>query len=123
MEKIKAWLLTDRGKDIVTIIIVVLVGLGSFELGRLSKESDSSGIKIEYPNQEANVLSASEKQVVTKFNQLPSVGKTFFASSRGQKYYSIGCTGGKTIKQENRIYFTTAEEAERAGYELSSTCK
>ena len=124
MEKIKRFVESDKGKDILTVLIVVLVGLGSFELGRLSREAQSSGVKIEYPEQAAKVLDAVEtKQVVTKLNQLPSVGKTFFASSRGQKYYSIGCTGGKTIKQENRIYFTTAEEAERAGYELSSTCK
>ena len=123
MEKIKVFIISDKGKDIVTVLIVVLVGLGSFELGRLSKESDSSGIKIEYPNQEAGVLGADTNQVVTKLNQLPSVGKAYFASSRGQKYYSIGCPGGKTIKQENRIYFTTAAEAEQAGYELSSTCR
>jgi len=125
MEKIKAFVASDKGKDILTVLIVVLVGLGSFELGRLSKESDSSGIKIEYPNQEANVLGADTNQVVTKSNQLggSQVGKAYFASSRGQKYYSIGCSGGKTIKQENRIYFTTAAEAERAGYELSSTCR
>ena len=123
MEKIKAFIISDKGKDIVTVLIVVLVGLGSFELGRLSKESDSSGIKIEYPNQEAGVLGADTNQVVTNSNQPRAAGKAYFASSRGQKYYSIGCSGGKTIKQENRIYFTTAAEAERAGYELSSTCR
>jgi len=124
MEKIKAWLQTDRGKDIMTVLIVVLVGLGSFELGRLSKESDSSGVKVEYPNQEANVTSSIDATSRVTLDMSTKVtGKAYFASSRGQKYYSIGCSGGKTIKQENRIYFTTAAEAEAAGYELSSTCK
>ncbi len=135
MEKIKAFVASDKGKNILTVLIVVLVGLGSFELGRLSKELQSSGIKIEYPNQEANVLGAETEQVVTspketpwgknnQSNQLPSaIGKAYFASSRGSKYYSIGCSGGKTLKEENKIYFNTADEAERAGYELSSTCK
>ena len=44
MEKIKQFIESDRGKDIFVVLIVILVGLGSFELGRLSKETDSSGI-------------------------------------------------------------------------------
>ncbi|MBI3888727.1 hypothetical protein HY311_02955 [Candidatus Nomurabacteria bacterium] len=129
MEKIKLFvgetLQSDKGKDILTIIIVILVGLGSFELGRLSKESDPEGIKIEYPGQNAgqaaNVISAiSDVQRPT--SDTSSSTKTFFASSKGKKYYTTSCSAGKTIKQENRIYFTTGEEAEQAGYTLSSAC-
>jgi len=112
---------SEQGKDIFMVIIVILVGLGSFGLGRLSKNSQNPGIKIEYPdpieNQESNVISA-----VTDVGR-PTSGKTFFASNRGTKYYSFGCSAGKTIKQENRIYFNTREEAEKAGYELSSSCQ
>ena len=48
MEKIKQFIESEKGKDVMVILIVVLVGLASFELGRLSKESNSGGIKIEY---------------------------------------------------------------------------
>lgn len=126
MEKIKQFLESEKGKDILIVIIVILVGLGSFELGRLSKDNSSSGLKIEYPNQEANVISAVDSsQIINKTYPIVSnsTGKNFFASNRGSKYYSIGCSGGKTIKQENRVYFTTKEEAERAGYALSSSCR
>jgi len=126
MEKIKQFLKNEKGKDILIVIIVILVGLGSFELGRLSKENDSSGIKIEYPDQnsgqEANVVSAvSGVQHPTA--SINTTDKTFFASNRGSKYYSISCSAGKTIKQENRVYFTTGEEAVAAGYTLSSACQ
>lgn len=130
MEKIKRIITnsiqSDKGKDVMIIIIVILAGLSSFELGRLSKENMTSGIKIEYPDQnkgqEANVLSSviSPEKISTITN---STGKTFFASNRGSKYYSIGCSAGKTIRQENRVYFTTKEEAETAGYKLSSSCR
>lgn len=129
MEKIKRFIESEKGKDILIVIIVILVGLGSFELGRLSKENGSSGIKIEYPNQienqSANVVSAVDNISKTIFNTTiqSSTGKTFFASNRGTKYYTISCSAGKTIKQENRVYFTTGEEAQKAGYELSSACK
>jgi hypothetical protein len=124
MEKIKQFMESEKGKDIMIVIIIILVGLGSFELGRLSKTSKSSGIKIEYPNEERGVLGANAITSMsdTEFSQQSSE-KNFFASSRGSKYYSITCSAGKTIKQENRVYFDTREEAEQAGYMLSSSCK
>ena len=122
MEKIKQFTESEKGKDILIVIIVILMGLGSFELGRLSKENSSSGVKIEYPNQDsANVVSAAENKKLLKF-KLQILEKTFFASSKGSKYYTISCSAGKTIKQENRVYFATGEEAQAAGYALSSAC-
>jgi len=125
MEKIKQFIESDTGKDIMIVIIVILVGLGSFELGRLSKESSSNSIKIEYPdentNQGASVISALT-DVENMKTSVNNSGKTFFASSRGSKYYTISCSAGKTIKQENRVYFATGEEAQKAGYTLSSSC-
>jgi len=121
MEKIKQFIASDKGKDILIVIIVILVGIASFELGRLSKESSSGDLKIintqtgEYPSQDQGV------SVILSQNS-NSTGKTFFASNKGSKYYSLGCSAGKTIKQENRIYFTTGEEAQAAGYTLSSSC-
>lgn len=130
MEKIKSFIESDGGKDILIVIILILVGLGSFELGRLSKGSQSEGIKIEYPNtsqanstlQPANALSALKGSPAVPSNSTSSLQK-FFASSKGKKYYSLGCSAGKSIKQENRIYFNTRTEAETAGYTLSTSCK
>src|ERR1700686_4827220 len=104
MEKIKQFIESEKGKDVLIVLIVILVGLGSFELGRLSKGGNSSGIKIlpaqtgEYPNtnvtQSANVISATNNvsKTVLDTNSVSSTGKSFFASSKGNKYYSIGCT-------------------------------
>jgi hypothetical protein len=129
MGKIKQFIESEKGKDILMVIIVILVGLGSFELGRLSKEANSSGIKIlpaqtgEYSSQNLFKDTEQAANVMSAKNSANSVSKNFFASSRGSKYYSLGCSAGKTIKQENRIYFTTGEEAEKAGYTLSSSCQ
>ena len=125
MQKIKSFLESEKGKDILTVVIVILVGLGSFELGRLSKENSSSGIKILSDNtvpslENSNIL---QNDVISTTANSNSINKTFFASNRGSKYYPISCSAGKTIKQENRVWFATGEEAERAGYELSSACQ
>lgn len=139
MEKIKQFIKSffesEKGKDVLTVIIVILVGLGSFELGKLSKENDSGGLKIlsaqteEYQsqdenqkvNQSANAFSTTSSVSKAAFDTSVN-GKNFFASNRGSKYYTLGCSAGKTIKQKNRIYFATGEEAQAAGYTLSSSC-
>jgi len=133
VEKIKHFLQSEKGKDALVVAIVILAGIASFELGRLSMDRPESGIKIEYTKNEAgasfgslnevNALSGAGDSGAYASEPLGLLGKTFFASNRGQKYYSIGCSAGKTIKQENRIYFATAAEAEQAGYEKSSSCK
>lgn len=124
MEKIKQFTENDKGKDILVVIIIILVGLGSFGLGRLSKNTQNPGIKIEYPNQEANIID-SIAQNSNNAAEIPEklILGNFFASNRGTKYYSISCSAGKTIKEENRVYFATSTEAQNAGYELSSACR
>jgi len=139
MEKIKQFIESEKGKDILTIFIVIFVGTGSFFLGRLSKVQNS-GIKVEYPanyqtqanlsqiktNTGQNTTSSGQQAVTANTGQVPPLAGqagNFFASSRGHKYYSLGCSAGKTIKQENRIYFATSTDAEKAGYTLSSSCQ
>lgn len=129
MQKIKLFIESDRGKDILTVAIVILVGISSFYLGRLSKEDSTNGLKIEYGGQEASVIGSKEvKNSPISLN--PSISErinnnsqgSYFASNRGKKYYPNGCSAGKSIKQENRIYFNTVDEAEKAGYTLASSC-
>ncbi len=129
MEKIKQFWVSEEGKDILVVLIVILVGLGSFGLGRLSKGSQGAGIRIEYT--EAAAQAANSASALIPEENLPkvsdltasSLGKSFFASSRGTKYYPAGCSAGKSLKLENRIYFATREDAEAAGYTLSGSCK
>lgn len=129
MEKIKQFVESDKGKDILVVIIIILVGLGSFELGRLSKNTPG-GLKIEYTGQKANTLDSIDQTSINTYDSSYNLSESkkinsenYFASSKGSKYYSLGCSGGKTIKQENRIYFKTNTDAEKAGYVLSSSCK
>ncbi len=47
----------------------------------------------------------------------------FVASSRGKKYYPVGCSAVKTLSQTNLVYFKDQAEAEAKGYSLSTSCK
>jgi hypothetical protein len=129
MQKIKLFIESEKGKDIMIIIIVVLVGISSFYLGRLSHETSTNGVKIEYTSQEASAI-GSTKTNIEQISLNPSISEkinnnvrgSYFASKKGKKYYPIGCSAGKSIKKENRIYFNTANEAENAGFSLSRSC-
>jgi len=46
MEKIKQFIVSEKGKDIIVVLIVILVGLASFQLGRLSKEAEGAGCEL-----------------------------------------------------------------------------
>ncbi len=131
MEKIKQFFTGGWGKDVLIVIIVILVSLGSFELGRLSRSTESSsGIKIQYQEQTTPAGDANVVTAVKSISDAPKIlkssspaEKSYFASNRGSKYYPVGCAAGKTLKLENRVYFKTSAEAEAAGYTLSSSCK
>ena len=129
MQKIKLFLESEKGKDIMTIAIVILVGISSFFLGRLSNQTSTSGLNIENTGLQASAIGAIRSNN-EQISLNPSISEktnnnsrgSYFASKKGKKYYSNGCSAGKTIKQENRIYFSTTTEAENAGYILSSSC-
>lgn len=45
--------------------------------------------------------------------------RTFVASINSDLYHHISCPSVKQIKEENKVWFTTSEEAEKAGYSPS----
>lgn len=125
MEKIKHFLESEKGKNILIILVIILVGLGSFELGRMSVNSSQNSPTIELSSQEANVIKSTQNEVLEQkyeFKGVDLADRAYFASSRGTKYYPFGCSAGKSIKEANRVYFATEEEATKAGYSKSSSC-
>jgi hypothetical protein len=132
MTKIKLFFEGERGRTILTISVVILVGLASFELGRLSKHP-STGVNVqnkEYqatelaPEATASVIKAQSTQsnIVTTSSPKPQ-NEGYFASKRGKKYYPSDCSAGKTIKMENRIYFATEADAIARGFLRSTSCR
>jgi len=46
----------------------------------------------------------------------------FLASINGKAYYPKDCMAANRIKEENRIWFNTKEEAELQGYQPAQNC-
>lgn len=113
---------------ILYLFIIIGVGISSFGLGRLSVINSNSignkGIIIKTDNLvETSDLETRKNNDDILAIQTQSTGKRYVASKNGVKYYPLGCGGAKRIKPENEVWFSTTEEAEKAGYTKSSTCK
>ena len=152
MQKIKhifrEKVLSEEGKNILTVIIIILSSAMSFWLGRLSVSSiikDERGeARVVYQDSSTwrpGGQVASQEAVLVPIKVSPqtiqgilekkesratasstSEGALFFASKRGKKYYPINCRAGESIKIENRVYFKTSGEAESAGFTKSTSC-
>lgn len=125
-----------KSEKVFTSLIIILVGIGCFGLGRLSKiESQRQGISIEAPAQVATALKAENQTVQSKVdpssalndtslnndNGQNSVGQVV-ASKNGTKYHFPWCSGAKTISPANKITFNSIEEARTAGYTPAANC-
>jgi metal binding Ada-like protein len=104
--------------------IVILVGLGAFGLGRLSAGQPHQALRIVYPNaQLATPVKASEgdKTIDQPFDSAQGL-RNFVASKNGTKYYLTTCSGANRIKEENKVYFASAAQAQAAGYGPAANC-
>lgn len=120
-EKCKSFL---DSRDLFTATLIILVGLGSFGLGRLSaQEASRSPLRIEYPGDHAEESASSVKSPVLASPALPLGEGKYVASKTGTRYYLPTCDGAKRIKEENKVWFKTKEDAERAGLTPAANCK
>src|SRR3989338_3534345 len=121
-------------RDVYTVLIIILVGLSSFGLGRLSLfESRREPIRLENFMQNNTENSAPNDTVGNVGNIFKSVdaqkqtaiakGGMYVASKSGKKYHLPWCAGARTIKPENVIWFNSKADAEKAGYAAASNCK
>lgn len=111
-------------------ILIICVSLSSFWLGRISvHEKVEKGQDVQSATMVGGALNAKTN---TKENSKIDITGTggevvtegaYVASKSGTKYHLPWCGSAKQIKEENKIWFATKEEAERAGYTPASNCK
>lgn len=110
-------------EDVLLSALIIAVSSVSFFLGRVSVEHQIPPVFVSDTPQEAQLVSIelnNEKQSTS--TPLPEPA-SYVASKSGTKYHLPWCPGAKQIKNSNKIYFKTKEEAEKAGYGPASNCK
>ena len=129
-EKLKSWLGNDQ---VFYGLLLILVGLGSFALGRLSLSPELPGPTAAVDFLTASALPALDSeevkpdsgQLVDIKTEVQESGKSVeavVASKSGTKYHLPSCTGAKQIKPDNLITFASQEEAKSAGYTPAANC-
>ncbi len=111
-------------------LVILLVAILGFGVGRLTGVGKGEPVRIEYNpeisnsqfpiSNEATVLNATENSKLKIDN---SVSGSVVASRNGSKYHFLYCAGAKQIKEENKISFNSAKDAEAAGYTLAGNCQ
>jgi hypothetical protein len=116
--------------DVGLVLILVLASSASFGLGRLSAVSgDRDAIRIDYPEAVTRTLSEASQLagigssgVVQEESLAFPQGEGLVVSKNGSAYHLPWCSGAKRIKEENKVWFATSEEAISAGYRPAANC-
>jgi len=110
-----------KGQDVILVVILVLLAVCAFGLGRLSKGSttqaavalcnttDTSDMRAAYPVAAQDAPATPQGKVV--------------ASKGGSVYHLPWCSGATRIKEENKVWFASEARAQAAGYRPAANCK
>ena len=112
--------------DVLLSTLIITVALASYGLGRYSvwEGNSASSVTTSTPLEPAVVL-VPPAAAPTSTAATPAVGAAagaYVASKSGTKYHLPWCGSAKQIKEENKIWFATKEEAEKAGYTPAANC-
>ncbi|MEK7585260.1 MAG: hypothetical protein AAB455_02005 [Patescibacteria group bacterium] len=100
-----------------------LVALIAFGLGRLSRlEEAREPVRIENVATPALVSSKITTSTTSISAQTSSQAGQFVGSKNGTKYHYPWCSGAQRIKEENKVWFASKEEAATKGYTPASNC-
>jgi hypothetical protein len=112
-------------KDTTYISLVILcVGFGSFLLGRLSvmAERREPVIVEESPIPVDPGISTMTKEINAPVEVPPTKGK-YVGSRSSKKLHLPTCSGAKSLKEENKVWFATKEAALAAGFTPAANCR
>ncbi len=112
----------DRRTDIFLAAVMILLGVGCFGLGRLSAMGYEPP-PLRFENADGTIATGEPITLPPSASAGDTAtDATYVASSKGTIYYLPSCAGAKKIKEENKIWFASADEARRAGYEPAKNC-
>ena len=128
--KVKNWFLPREG-ELFLAAVTILVAAVSFGLGRLSAlKSEKFPIQFIGSQNQAGagvvpLLSGetAKSDKSSKTSPTPAGEKLYVGSKNGEVYHFPWCSGAQRMKEANKIFFSSREEAEKAGYRPAANCE
>lgn len=123
IQKIKSFCEANKN-DLYVAAIIFLVGMASFGLGRLS---------VLWPKKEPITITNDQrlttndkifdtKSVAESASVINTIKGKYVASKSGTAYHYPWCQGAQKIKEGNKVWFQTKEDAVKAGYRPAGNC-
>ena len=116
------WDIIEEPSVYLTILIILVAfisfGLGRLSLGKVNKEE----IKITMPDGEVGTIPKTSSQKASVGAVSIQNNNNVVASKNGTKYYYSWCSGVSRINEENKVFFSSPNEAEQAGYTIAANC-
>lgn len=117
--------------DVLLVSAVALVGVAAFGLGRLSASDRPTAVALcdtlpTHTTSTADLAAAAAPIAPSdtpKEQGTTSGAARYVASKNGTVYHLPWCTGAQRIKDANKVWFASKDEAEAAGYHPASNCK
>ena len=133
IEKVKAWISENRA-DLFTSCIIFLIGIASFGLGRLSvllpqkdpiRFEDTASLPDQRDSTTSSLSLSDSISPEANPRGITITGPNnalFVASKSGSAYYATWCSGASKIREENRVWFQTKQDAQAKGYRPAKNC-
>jgi hypothetical protein len=112
----------NSASDLFIVLVVILVALICFGIGRLTTPKSEpvliKNLERAFPSsfRSEEGGQASVEDIKTDYQ-----GKVV-GSKNSDKYHLPDCPGAKQISEQNKIWFNSIEEAEKAGYKPAANC-
>jgi hypothetical protein len=123
-EKIADFLHSRKGQDTTLVVVMLILAACSFGLGRLSANTVPQAPVTLYVPENS---STSVQNVAIPLTEPNASGAathgTYVASRNGSVYHLPWCSGAQRINEENKVWFSTKEAAQAAGYRPAANCK
>jgi len=103
-----------------TVLVIVLVGVAAFGLGRLSALDANTMEDVRIDT--VTLPAAAGLQTGSPNTTTTSLSGKVVASKSGSVYHLPWCSGAQRIKEENKVWFASKEEAEKAGLRPAANC-
>ena len=126
IKKVKSWI-TENTSDVYVAVLIFLVSVASFGLGRLSilwpaKQPIQIIEKDELLTTKNTAAAASSLTANSSLIIHNSALGKYVASKSGKSYHFPWCPGATNINEQNKTWFQTKEAAEQAGYKPAANC-
>jgi len=111
-------------EDVFIILAIILIGLASFGLGKLSAlEKNREAVTIKQASFTAIAATTTINSVsASAMIASESAKGMLVASKTGQKYHFPWCAGASQIAEKNKIWFDSYESAQKAGLSAAANC-